>query len=97
MIKATVLFTYVDRYTGQQHQKGSVVELEESRAAELKALGAVDFAEGPKTEAKEAPKKETPKKEAPKKETPKKEAPKKEAPKKEAPKKKATATKRTSK
>ena len=87
MIKATVLFTYVDRYTGQQHQKGSVVELEESRAAELKALGAVDFAEGPKTEAKEAPKKETPKKEAPKK----------EAPKKEAPKKKATATKRTSK
>ena len=82
MIKATVLFTYVDRYTGQQHQKGSVVELEESRAAELKALGAVDFAEGPKTEAKEAPKKE---------------APKKEAPKKEASKKKATATKRTSK
>jgi hypothetical protein len=87
MIKATVLFTYVDRYTGQQHQKGSVVELEESRAAELKALGAVDFAEGPKTEAKEAPKKEAPKKEAPKK----------EAPKKEASKKKATATKRTSK
>lgn len=87
MIKATVLFTYVDRYTGQQHLKGSVVELEESRAAELKALGAVDFAEGPKTEAKEAPKKEAPKKEAPKK----------EAPKKEAPKKKAPATKRTSK
>lgn len=87
MIKATVLFTYVDRYTGQQHTKGSVVELEESRAAELKALGAVDFAEGPKTEAKEAPKKEAPKKETPKK----------EAPKKEAPKKKATATKRTSK
>ena len=52
MIKATVLFTYVDRYTGQQHLKGSAVELEESRAAELKALGAVDFAEGPKTEAK---------------------------------------------
>lgn len=67
MIKATVLFTYVDRYTGQQHPKGSVVELEESRAAELKALGAVDFAEGPKTEAKEAPKKEAPKKEASKK------------------------------
>lgn len=87
MIKATVLFTYVDRYTGRQHLKGSVVELEESRAAELKALGAVDFAEGPKTEAKEAPKKEAPKKEAPKK----------EAPKKEAPKKKAPATKRTSK
>lgn len=52
MIKATVLFTYVDRYTGQQHLKGSVVELEESRAAELKALGAVDFAEVPKPEAK---------------------------------------------
>ena len=67
MIKATVLFTYVDKYTGQQHLKGSAVELEESRAAELKALGAVDFAEGPKTEAKEAPKKEAPKKEAPKK------------------------------
>ena len=87
MIKAKVLFTYIDKHTKEQHLEGSVVELEESRAAELKALGAVDFAEGPKTEAKEAPKKEAPKKEAPKK----------EAPKKEAPKKKATATKRTSK
>ncbi len=60
MIKATVRFTYVDKYTGEQHLEGSAVELEESRAAELKALGAVSFAEGPKTEAKkETAKKET--------------------------------------
>lgn len=92
MIEAKVLICYVDKYTGEQHEPGSAVMLEKSRAAELKALGAVDFAEEPKPEAKEAPKKEAPKKEAPKKE-----APKKEAPKKEAPKKKATETKRTSK
>lgn len=60
MIKATVRFTYVDKYTGEQHLEGSAVELEESRAAELKELGAVSFAEGPKTEAKkETAKKET--------------------------------------
>lgn len=60
MIKATVRFTYVDKYTGEQHLEGSAVELEETRAAELKALGAVSFAEGPKTEAKkETAKKET--------------------------------------
>ena len=72
MIKATVLFTYVDRYTGQQHLKGSVVELEEFRAAELKALKAVDFADRPKTEAKEEPKKEEAKKAKAKTETAKK-------------------------
>ena len=60
MIKATVRFTYMDKYTGEQHLEGSAVELEESRAAELKTLGAVSFAEGPKTEAKkETAKKET--------------------------------------
>lgn len=59
MIKATVRFTYVDKYTGEQHLEGSAVELEESRAAELKALGAVSFAEGPKTEAKKDTKAET--------------------------------------
>ena len=60
MIKATVRFTYVDKYTGEQHLEGSAVELEKSRAAELKALGAVSFAEGQKTEAKkETAKKET--------------------------------------
>ena len=52
MIKAIVLFTYIDKHTKEQHLEGSVVELEESRAAELKALGAVDFAEVPKPEAK---------------------------------------------
>lgn len=82
MVEARVLFNYVDKYTGTFHLMGSVVKLEDSRAAELKKLGAVDFAERPKTAAKEEAKTEEPKKEAPKK---------------EAPKKKAPATKRTSK
>ena len=72
MIKATVRFTYMDKYTGEQHLEGSAVKLEESRAAELKALGAVDFAEGAKTEAKEEPKKQEAKKAKAKTETAKK-------------------------
>lgn len=62
MIKARVLFTFIDKTTNEQRLEGSVVELEESRAAELKALGAVDFAERPKTEAEsqEEPKKKAP-------------------------------------
>lgn len=57
MVKAKVLFTFLDKYTHEQRLVGDVVELEESRAAELKALGAVDFANEPKIEAKEEPKK----------------------------------------
>lgn len=45
MIEARVLKCYVDKYTGEQHVEGSVVSMEKSRAAELKALGAVDFEE----------------------------------------------------
>jgi hypothetical protein len=60
MVKAKVLFTFLDKYTHEQRLVGDVVELEESRAAELKALGAVDFAQEPKIEAKE----EEPKKKA---------------------------------
>lgn len=60
MIKAKVLNTFVDKYTHSQRFVGDVVELEESRAAELKALGFVDFAHEPKIEAKE----EEPKKKA---------------------------------
>lgn len=52
MIEAKVLICYVDKYTGEQHEPGSAVMLEKSRAAELKALGAVDFAEEPKPKAK---------------------------------------------
>lgn len=62
MIKARVLFTFIDKTTNEQRLEGSVVELEESRAAELKALGAVDFAERPKTEAESSDVKEEPKK-----------------------------------
>ena len=56
------MFTFIDKTTNEQRLEGSVVELEESRAAELKALGAVDFAERPKTEAesKEESKKKAP-------------------------------------
>jgi hypothetical protein len=72
MIEAKVLFTYVDKYTGEMHLEGSAVMLEESRAAELKALKAVDFADRPKTEAKEEPKKEEAKKAKAKTETAKK-------------------------
>ena len=72
MVEAKVLFTYVDKYTGKMHLEGSAVMLEESRAAELKALHAVDFADRPKTEAKEEPKKKEAKKAKPKTETAKK-------------------------
>ncbi len=68
MIKARVLFTFVDKITGEQRLEGSVVELEESRAAELKSLGAVSFDEEPKPKAKQKEEvkevKEEPKKKA---------------------------------
>ena len=47
-----MLKCYVDKYTGEQHVEGSVVSLEKSRAAELKALGAVDFEEKQSTRTK---------------------------------------------
>lgn len=82
MVEAKVLFTYADKYTGEMHLEGSAVMLEESRAAELKALHAVDFADRPKTEAKEEPKKEEAKKAKAKTETAKKEKAKTETAKK---------------